>query len=69
MRISIIKNPNLTKEDWENKRTRVIEYYATLPVIIDGEMRWLERVKIKQQVYRLLSGEDKYTWENIKFVK
>lgn len=55
----------------ERGDTREISYFAILPVTIDGETRWFEKVKIKQTYcYSMGSLEDgdTYYWSNDKFI-
>jgi len=49
--------------------TRTISKFAFLPIRIENEIRWLERVKIKQQY---VLGSIKFSaydyWRNIEFI-
>ncbi len=51
--------------------TRVVKYFALLPVEIDDEMRWLESVEIKQKFTAYYHGMDdgwSLSWQNVKFL-
>lgn len=44
---------------------REIEFFAFLPVKIDRETRWLERVKVRQQFILTSEGP---RWINVEFL-
>ena len=46
----------------KNNEERIIEKFLWLPLILAGEKRWLEYVKIKQI---FTNGK----WDNIKFIE
>lgn len=51
--------------------TRVISYFALLLVEIDKEVRWLEKVTVKQiRAYKYYGPCGQYGphWKNIKFI-
>lgn len=49
--------------------TRIKKYLAILPVEINGENRWLERVKIRQRFGRyLMLNEWRYGWYDEEFI-
>lgn len=47
------------------KASRIVKRFLFLPRLIGNEKRWLEIAKIEQ---KMVSGDDKWYWKDIKWV-
>lgn len=56
------------KPELETKR--IHQWFAIIPVTIDNETRWLERVEVEQIYINTTtpSGEPEPNWYNLKFI-
>lgn len=46
-------------------RIRIREHFAFFPITIEGETRWLEKVKYKQEWY---APDGAWGWYNVEFI-
>jgi len=66
------KNLNPLKSQEGQKR--IVTKFLWFPKVLDGELRWLEKVKILQEVQKVDIGGSgewgkyKHSWINLKFV-
>lgn len=55
-------------KNYPNSFVRIVEKFLWFPTTIDGETRWLEKAKIKQQYYMAMDSVSWSEWINESWV-